>query len=105
MDCETDNEVEYDIFVNVGELFDIWTNDYWPGNIHRVILDNQERITFSFFTGPNDDTVIEPIKECYECTMNEQKYPSRSAAQHAQLRFSTGDNQNPNGAKFFNVKS
>ena len=105
MDCVTDGDVEYDIFVNSGELFDIWTNEYYPANIHRVILERKERITFSFFTGPNDDSIIEPINGCFECNKDKQKQASRTAAQHAQMRFSAGDNQNPNGDKFFTLSS
>ena len=101
MDCKTDGIVENDLFINTGELFDIWTNGYWKGNMHRVIMNNEKRITFTYFSGPDQNLMIEPIEGCYVCNKEEQKYISRTAAQHALWRFSQGDLSNPDGLKFF----
>eukprot|EP00486_Rosalina_sp_Unknown_P011786 CAMPEP_0201582928 /NCGR_PEP_ID=MMETSP0190_2-20130828/92297_1 /ASSEMBLY_ACC=CAM_ASM_000263 /TAXON_ID=37353 /ORGANISM="Rosalina sp." /LENGTH=357 /DNA_ID=CAMNT_0048023875 /DNA_START=21 /DNA_END=1094 /DNA_ORIENTATION=- len=101
MDIVTNGPVAYDIFVNVGELFDIWTNGYWKANMHRVIMNEHERMTFTLFTGPDNDLMIEPIKGCDVCTNNKQMYMSRTTGQHAQLRFSGSDLKNPDGLKFF----
>ena len=55
--------------VNAGDLIQRWTNNVWRSNLHRVAnpehsVRSSGRLSLVFFTGPNDDTVIEPLDVC-----------------------------------------
>eukprot|EP00667_Euglena_gracilis_P015481 EG_transcript_16113 len=53
--------------VNAGDLIAQWTNDVWKSGLHRVVwppAPTQERQSLVFFTGPNDDYVVEPLSTC-----------------------------------------
>lgn len=51
------------LIVNVGDLFQRWTNDRWPSPIHRVTRPScpVERQAIVFFSGPLSLCEIEPI--------------------------------------------
>eukprot|EP00428_Durinskia_dybowskii_P036864 CAMPEP_0170280322 /NCGR_PEP_ID=MMETSP0116_2-20130129/40172_1 /TAXON_ID=400756 /ORGANISM="Durinskia baltica, Strain CSIRO CS-38" /LENGTH=370 /DNA_ID=CAMNT_0010531647 /DNA_START=15 /DNA_END=1124 /DNA_ORIENTATION=+ len=54
--------------VNAGDLIQVWTNDVFLSNTHRVLMpppgDTSDRISLVFFTGPKKDTVIEALPTC-----------------------------------------
>jgi isopenicillin N synthase-like dioxygenase len=56
--------------INVGDLMARWTNDRWRSTLHRVMNPPREltgstrRLSMVFFSGPNDDAVIECLPTC-----------------------------------------
>jgi len=55
--------------VNAGDLIQVWTNDRFVSNLHRVVNPSEsermkERISIVFFTGPSDDTVVSCLPTC-----------------------------------------
>lgn len=52
--------------VNAGDLIQRWTNGRWISNVHRVletpanVHDGAEKLSIVFFTGPEDDVVVDP---------------------------------------------
>jgi isopenicillin N synthase-like dioxygenase len=50
--------------VNIGDMFQVWTNDRWKSTVHRVSAPRRAcgpRLSIPFFTGPNHDALIAPI--------------------------------------------
>jgi isopenicillin N synthase-like dioxygenase len=50
--------------VNIGDMFQVWTNDRWKSTVHRVSAPTGAcgpRLSIPFFTGPNHDALIAPI--------------------------------------------
>lgn len=63
--------VETGLIVNAGDFLPIYTNGLWRSNVHRVLApavdsDAARRSRFStvFFTGPSEDSIVEPIDTC-----------------------------------------
>jgi isopenicillin N synthase-like dioxygenase len=59
------------LVVNIGDLFQQWTNDRWRSTLHRVknppkgtAAAGMPRLSLVFFTGPREDSVIEVLQEC-----------------------------------------
>ena len=59
------------LLVNIGDLFQQWTNDRWKSTMHRVSNPPQgsdgarsDRLSLVFFTGPRDDALIEVLPCC-----------------------------------------
>eukprot|EP01098_Paradermamoeba_levis_P006313 TRINITY_DN2622_c0_g1_i1.p1 TRINITY_DN2622_c0_g1~~TRINITY_DN2622_c0_g1_i1.p1 ORF type:complete len:327 (+),score=73.61 TRINITY_DN2622_c0_g1_i1:142-1122(+) len=53
------------IVVNIGDMLQVWTNDVYKANLHRVVANgNQERFSIPFFFNPSPDAVVEPWKCC-----------------------------------------
>lgn len=56
--------------INVGDLMARWTNDRWRSTLHRVMnpprdaTGSTRRLSLVFFSGPNDDAVIECLPTC-----------------------------------------
>ncbi|KAK3233471.1 hypothetical protein CYMTET_56233 [Cymbomonas tetramitiformis] len=56
--------------VNAGDLLQVWTNDRWLSNLHRVQIPpcdldgNTERTSIVFFTGPHNDTLVSCLPTC-----------------------------------------
>lgn len=57
--------------VNIGDLYQIWTNDRWRSTVHRVtnpavgsVAAGATRLSIPFFTGPHNDALIETIPTC-----------------------------------------
>jgi isopenicillin N synthase-like dioxygenase len=56
--------------INVGDLMARWTNDRWRSTLHRVMnpprdaAGSTRRLSLVFFSGPNDDAVIECLPSC-----------------------------------------
>eukprot|EP00483_Globobulimina_turgida_P010518 UN10539 len=50
IDCVANSK--YDLILNTGQLYEIWTNKHWGANIHRVIATSQRRLTFAYFSSP-----------------------------------------------------
>eukprot|EP01084_Bolivina_argentea_P167064 290019_1 len=55
---------KYDLVLNIGEFFGIWTNNHWTPTLHRAIPVSKQRLTLSFFTGTDQEVIIQQIKEC-----------------------------------------
>jgi len=58
------------LVINIGDLFQQWTNDRWRSTLHRVRnpeqgtpAASQPRLSLVFFTGPRDDATIEVLPE------------------------------------------
>ncbi|KAF4993050.1 hypothetical protein FGRMN_6738 [Fusarium graminum] len=66
--------VEGAYVVNMGNLFEQWTNDQYVSNVHRVInRSGQERFSIPFNYNGNPDFIIRCIESCRKST-NEEKY-------------------------------
>jgi len=70
--------------VNIGDLFELWTNNRWRSTPHRVTSPKFEtpaaarsRMTAMLFTGPALETVVQPAPTC-----GPSQYPTVSARQH-----------------------
>ena len=70
--------------VNIGDLFELWTNNRWRSTPHRVASPavgtaaaSRSRLTAMLFTGPALETVIQPAPTC-----GPTKYPTLSARDH-----------------------
>jgi isopenicillin N synthase-like dioxygenase len=57
--------------VNLGDLFETWTNDVWRSTPHRVTAPqlgtaaaSRSRYTVMLFSGPDTDAIIAPMPTC-----------------------------------------
>jgi isopenicillin N synthase-like dioxygenase len=74
--------------VNIGDLYEVWTNGRWRSTVHRVMkpppgsqASIQPRLSIPFFTGPHDDARISCLPTCVSDT-NPAKYQPVSAGEH-----------------------
>ncbi|KAI1736808.1 Clavaminate synthase-like protein [Xylaria scruposa] len=66
--------VEGAYVVNMGNLFEQWTNDKYISNVHRVInRSGEERFSIPFNYNGNPDFIIKCIEKC-RATPEEEKY-------------------------------
>jgi len=50
------------LIVNIGEMWEIWTNGLYKSTLHRVIhRGSNYRVSFPFFFEPNFDAVVAPL--------------------------------------------
>jgi len=49
------------LVMNIGDLFETWTNGYFVATSHRVRKVAEERYSFPFFVNVDYDTVVEPL--------------------------------------------
>ncbi len=48
--------------VNVGDMFQVWSNDRIAAPVHRVLASERaERYSIAYFLNPGEDSVIEPL--------------------------------------------
>jgi isopenicillin N synthase-like dioxygenase len=63
----TENDPSPPILVNMGDLFEFWTNGLFRSAVHRVVFPREarrggeDRYSIAFFCHPVDDTVLEPV--------------------------------------------
>ena len=82
--------------VNLGDLMQLWTNDCWVSNLHRVnnpprdAVVGTRRQSLVFFLHPNYDAVIECIPSCKEEGVN--KYAPVVAIDHLMSKFAKMSN-------------
>ena len=69
------------LLVNLGDLWQHWTNDKWPATCHRVANPpagsdhaRHPRLSLVFFTGPRADAVVAPLDACVD-----SEHPARYA--------------------------
>ena len=74
--------------VNIGDLYEIWTNGRWRSTVHRVMKPppgsaaaSAPRLSIPFFTGPRDEAVIEAMPTCVD-EGHPPKYAPVSAGDH-----------------------
>jgi isopenicillin N synthase-like dioxygenase len=57
--------------INIGDLVSRWTNGRWRSTLHRVVNPPRDthastrRLSLVFFSGPNDDAIIECLPTCH----------------------------------------
>ena len=78
--------------VNIGDLYERWTNKRWTSTLHRVSnppkdseASKRSRRSMVFFTGPTFDAVIEPIRTCVD-TDHPSLFKPISAQEHLLLK-------------------
>ena len=78
--------------VNIGDLYERWTNKRWASTVHRVAnppkdseASKRSRHSFVFFTSPRGETMIEPINTCVD-TENPSLYKPISALDHLLIK-------------------
>ena len=77
--------------VNLGDLMQLWTNDCWVSNLHRVSNPPRDaavgtrRQSLVYFLHPNYDAVIECIPSCRR--QGTAKYPPIVAIDHLMSKF------------------
>lgn len=76
--------------VNTGDLISHWTNDLFASTIHRVTLNQTERVrnAIAFFTGPNIDALIECLPSCKDAD-KKPKYPPITTGKYLFQRLSS----------------
>lgn len=81
--------------VNIGDLFETWTNDRWRSTPHRVRSPPlaspaaaRSRFTTMLFSGPALDSVIRPIRTCVS-KRNPARYAPIKAADHLRDQYKT----------------
>ncbi|HTY68610.1 MAG TPA: 2OG-Fe(II) oxygenase family protein [Alphaproteobacteria bacterium] len=73
--------------LNIGDLMARWTNDRWRSTLHRVmnpprdLTGSTQRLSLVFFSGPNDDALIECLPSCADAA-HPAKYPPVRAAEY-----------------------
>eukprot|EP00927_Polykrikos_kofoidii_P050205 TRINITY_DN44125_c0_g1_i1.p1 TRINITY_DN44125_c0_g1~~TRINITY_DN44125_c0_g1_i1.p1 ORF type:complete len:395 (-),score=60.09 TRINITY_DN44125_c0_g1_i1:309-1376(-) len=74
--------------VNIGDLYEVWTNGRWRSTLHRVTNPPPHtaaaaaaRLSLPFFTGPRPDAMIEALPSCVSAT-NPAKHPPVRALDH-----------------------
>lgn len=73
--------------INIGDLIARWTNDRWRSTLHRVVNPPRDgdiatrRLSLVFFSGPNDDALIECLPTC-KSDANPAKYGPVVARQY-----------------------
>ena len=83
---EEDEEV---LLINIGDLFQQWTNDRWKSTMHRVgnpepgtAAARSDRLSLVFVTGPRDDALIEVLPCCRDDLNNPPRYAPVRAGDH-----------------------
>ena len=74
--------------VNIGDLYEVWTNGRWRSTLHRVLkppIDSaaavRPRLSIPFFTGPRNDAVITCLPTCVSAD-TPAKYAPIQAGEH-----------------------
>jgi len=75
------------VLVNLGDLMQFWTADYYKATIHRVRIPEEEtrrkcpRQSIAFFVHPDNEVMVSPLD-------GSTKYPMISALDHLNQRYS-----------------
>ena len=78
--------VKNSFVVNAGDFIQMWTNDFWISNWHRVVnppkaLAHLNRMSIVYFTGPHPDAIIKP-QEHFCDLENPPRYEAVKAIDH-----------------------
>eukprot|EP00812_Abedinium_dasypus_P012587 NODE_6098_length_530_cov_218.389474.p1 GENE.NODE_6098_length_530_cov_218.389474~~NODE_6098_length_530_cov_218.389474.p1 ORF type:complete len:120 (+),score=32.96 NODE_6098_length_530_cov_218.389474:3-362(+) len=75
--------------VNAGDLIQVWTNDAFLSNRHRVINpppgDASDSLSVVFFAGPHFDATVECLPACCSAA-RPARYPAVSAREHLEKK-------------------
>ena len=59
--------------VNIGDLYEVWTNGRWKSTVHRVTKPppgsdaaSSSRLSVPFFTGPRNDAIVAALPTCVD---------------------------------------
>lgn len=80
------------LYVNIGDMLQIWTNNWWKASPHRVVVPedrSHDRLSIVMFHNPNDETMLYPIvrsgdKAWYE-PINARDYRKQKAVNSREI--------------------
>eukprot|EP00658_Telonema_sp_P-2_P045297 TRINITY_DN3322_c0_g2_i4.p1 TRINITY_DN3322_c0_g2~~TRINITY_DN3322_c0_g2_i4.p1 ORF type:complete len:102 (-),score=13.78 TRINITY_DN3322_c0_g2_i4:159-464(-) len=85
------------LIVNIGDLYEVWTNGRWKSTVHRVANPTtgsaaacSPRLSMPFFTGPKNEAVIEAIPTCVG-DGNPAKHAPITAGEHLRNKLSASN--------------
>ncbi|KAK4057296.1 hypothetical protein OIO90_001793 [Microbotryomycetes sp. JL221] len=71
------------LVVNIGEMWEIWSNQLYKATLHRVIHKGSSyRVSIPFFYEPNFDALIEPLPSALKQTGGQPKQKSVVYGEH-----------------------
>lgn len=74
--------------INLGDMFEQWTNGKFHSTLHRVVTDGSRcRDSMAFFFDPSFTTVIEPLPHCSSSPDNPAKYSATTSGQYVLDRY------------------
>ena len=83
--------------VNIGDLYEVWTNGRWRSTVHRVMKPpahsaaaRAPRLSIPFFTGPHNDAIIEAMPTCVDAE-HPPKYEPVRALDHLLRKLSASN--------------
>eukprot|EP01087_Luapelamoeba_hula_P016962 TRINITY_DN5284_c0_g1_i1.p1 TRINITY_DN5284_c0_g1~~TRINITY_DN5284_c0_g1_i1.p1 ORF type:complete len:325 (+),score=39.96 TRINITY_DN5284_c0_g1_i1:14-988(+) len=59
--------------INIGDMLQVWTNDKYKANLHRVLASDQERYSIPYFFNPSPAVDVEPLDICVDA-IHPRKY-------------------------------
>merc|ERR1711933_534780 len=85
--------------INIGDLFETWTNNRWRSTPHRVSSPalsspaaESSRYTTMLFSGPNLNSMIAPISTCVDA-QHPPQYPPIKASDHMLHQWKTASKE------------
>ena len=79
--------VEGAYVVNIGNLFEQWTNDMYISNVHRVVnRSGEERYSIPFNYNGNPDFIVKCIEKC-RARAEEEKYAAISVEDYVVQKY------------------
>eukprot|EP01084_Bolivina_argentea_P052474 96402_1 len=79
-----DSNYENELYLWLGYTIPVLTNNVWKETIHRVVpmeTDLSERMTMTYFVGPDYDQTVDVISDCKPCNKQPKQYQPTTVLQ------------------------